>query len=86
MQTTTTVSLPKNLAKEIEKELKKGNFASRSEFFRAAVKTYLRLLKGDLSWEIISIFFKTYAKEKALTPQAVLREATNSQSFKKKKA
>jgi len=40
-----SVRLPKLLLMEIEEELKKGMFRSRSELIREAVRVYLRSLK-----------------------------------------
>lgn len=70
---TTTISLPENLAQEVEKQIKQSSFASRSEFFRAAVKTYLSLQKGELSWEILAAPFRIYAKNTGLSEKDVLK-------------
>lgn len=63
MQVTTTISLPKNLAEEMEKQISKGNFTSRSEFVRSAVRNYLLLQNGELSWEILAAPFRFHAQK-----------------------
>lgn len=73
MQTTTTISFPKNLVQEVEKQIAQGRFTSRSEFIRSAVKTYLLFQKGELSWEILAGPFRAYAKQKKLTEEDILR-------------
>lgn len=80
MQYTTTISLPKNLAKEMEKQLAEGRFSSRSEFIRSAVRTYLLLEKGKLSWEILAAPFRSYAKEKGLTEGDILETVERGRS------
>ena len=88
MQYTTTISLPKNLAAEIEKQVAEGKYSSRSEFIRSAVRTYLLFEKGKLSWEIFAAPFRSYAKEKNLTEKDVLevvergRSGSNTKSGK----
>lgn len=72
MQITTTISLPKNLAEEVEKQIEAGRFTSRSEFIRSAVRTYLLFQKGELSWEVLAAPFRAYAKQKKLTERDVL--------------
>lgn len=73
MQTTTTISFPKNLAQEVERQVAQGRFTSRSEFIRSAVKTYLLFQKGELSWEILASPFRAYAKQKKLTEEDIAR-------------
>lgn len=73
MQVTTTISFPKNLAQEMEKQIEEGKFTSRSEFIRSAVRTYLLFQKGELSWEALAAPFRSYAKQKGLTEKDVLR-------------
>lgn len=72
MQVTTTISFPKNLAQEMEKQIEEGKFTSRSEFIRSAVRTYLLFQKGELSWEALAAPFRSYAKQKGLTEKDVL--------------
>lgn len=72
MQVTTTISLPKNLVQEMEKQIDKGKFTSRSEFIRSAVRTYLLFQKGELSWEILAAPFRSFAKKKKLTEEDIL--------------
>lgn len=72
MQVTTTISLPKNLAQEMEKQIEGGKFTSRSEFIRSAVRTYLTFQKGELSWEILVAPFRAYAKQKGLKEKDIL--------------
>ncbi len=64
MQVTTIISLPKNLAKEMEKQIDGGKYTSRSEFIRAAVRAYLLFQKDELSWEILAAPFRSFAKKK----------------------
>ncbi|MBU1091811.1 ribbon-helix-helix domain-containing protein [Patescibacteria group bacterium] len=47
MRSIINISLPKSMAKAVEKEVKTGNFASKSEFFRSLVRNWEenRLLK-----------------------------------------
>ncbi len=73
MQVTTTISLPKNLAKEMEKQIDNGKFTSRSEFIRSAVRIYLLFQEGQLSWEIIASPFRKYAKQKRLSRAEILK-------------
>lgn len=89
MQFTTTISLPKNLAQEMEKQVASGKYSSRSEFIRSAVRTYLLFEKGKLSWEILAAPFRSYAKEKSLTQEDILevveRGRSGTKSFKSRK-
>ena len=80
MQVTTTISLPNKLAIEMEKQIDEGRFASRSEFIRSAVRTYLLFQKGELSWEILAAPFRSYAKEKNLTEKDVLEAVERGRS------
>lgn len=73
MRAIVNISLPKSLEKEVEKQVKEGKFASRSEFFRAAVKTYLNIQTGEVSWDILAAPYRTYARDKKLTQAKVLR-------------
>ena len=47
MRSVVNISLPKNMLKEVEKEVKAGNYASKSEFFRSLIRLWKeeRLLK-----------------------------------------
>lgn len=72
MQTTTTISLPKNLAQEVERQIDEGRFSSRSEFFRAAVRAYLLMQKGKLSWEVLATPFREYAQQNKLREKDIL--------------
>lgn len=72
MQVTTTISLPKNLAQEMEKQIDEGKYTSRSEFIRSAVRTYFLFQKGELSWEILAAPFRSFAKKSNLTQRAIL--------------
>ncbi len=40
MRTTLNISLPPALRREVEREVKKGNYASFSEFFRDAIRSW----------------------------------------------
>lgn len=73
MQVTTTISLPKSLATEVDKQIVEGKFTSRSEFFRAAVRVYLLSLTGELSWDTLSTPFRIYAKQKGLKEADILK-------------
>lgn len=73
MRAIVNISLPKSLEKEVEKQVKEGKFASRSEFFRAAVKTYLNIQTGEVSWDILAAPYRTYARDKKLTPTNLLQ-------------
>ena len=72
MQVTTTISLPKNLAGEMEKQIEAGKFTSKSEFIRSAVRTYLLFQKGQLSWEILASPFRSFAKKTRLSEKDIL--------------
>lgn len=72
MQTTTTISLPESLSKEMDRKIKEGQFSSRSEFIRSAVRTYLTFEKGELSWEVLAVPFRAYAKQKELKEKDIL--------------
>lgn len=85
MQTTTTISLPKNLAQEMEEQIKEGKFSSRSEFIRSAVRTYLTFQKGELSWEVLATPFRAYAKQKRLTEGDILRAVEKGRHGKSQK-
>lgn len=80
MQVTTTISLPKNLAAEVEKQINKGKFTSRSEFIRSAVRTYLLFQKGELSWEILAAPFRSFAKQRKLTEEDILEAVEKGRS------
>ena len=73
MQTTTTISLPENLAQAMDKKIKEGQFSTRAEFIRSAVRTYLLFQKGELSWEILAAPFRLFAKKKGLKEEDILR-------------
>ena len=80
MQYTTTISLPKNLAAEMEKKVAEGQYSSRSEFIRSAVRTYLLFEKGEMSWEILAAPFRSYAKQKGLTEEDILKTVERGRS------
>ncbi|MBU3978805.1 ribbon-helix-helix domain-containing protein [Patescibacteria group bacterium] len=89
MQVTTTISFPKNMAQEMEKQIEQGKFTSRSEFIRSAVRTYLLFQKGDVSWEVLAAPFRSFAKQKKLNENDILcavergrRSEKNSKSSK----
>lgn len=84
MQVTTTISFPKNLAFEMEKQIEEGNFTSRSEFIRAAVRTYLLFQHGELSWEILAAPFRSFAKKSNLTEKGILESVERGRSGKAK--
>lgn len=86
MQVTTTISFPKNLALEMEKQIDEGKFTSRSEFIRSAVRTYLLFQKGELSWEILAAPFRAFAKQTKMTEKDVLEAVERDRSGKIKKS
>lgn len=83
MQVTTTISLPKNLAQEVEKQIDQGKYTSRSEFIRSAVRTYLLFQKGELSWEILAAPFRSFAKKNRLTERDILEAVDRGRSHGK---
>lgn len=85
MQTITTISLPKNLAQEMEKQIEGGKFTSRSEFIRSAIRTYLTFQKGELSWEVLAAPFRAYAKQKGLKEKDILDEVEEGRRDKTSK-
>lgn len=80
MQVTTTISLPKTLAEEMEKQIDEGKYTSRSEFIRSAVRTYLLFQKGELSWEILAAPFRSFAKKSRLTEGDILEAVDRGRS------
>ena len=72
MQVTTANSLPKSLSAEVDKQIKKGKFTSRSEFVRSAMRTFLLFQKGEISWEALAAPFRTFAKQKGLKESDIL--------------
>ena len=73
MQITTTISIPKNMAQEMDKQVDAGKFTSRSEFIRSAVRSYFLFQKGELSWEVLATPFRFFAKQKNLTENEILK-------------
>ena len=49
MRTIINISLPKKLTKKVEESVKKGNFSSKSEFFRMLLRLWL---EGKLAQEL----------------------------------
>ena len=86
MQTTTTISLPENLSKEMDRKIKEGQFSSRSEFIRSAVRTYLLFQKGELSWEVLAAPFRAYAKQKKLMKDDILEAVEKDRHVKSPKS
>ena len=80
MQVTTTISLPKKLAAEMEKQIDDGKFASKSEFVRSAVRTYLLFQEGKLSWEILASPFRTFAQKTKLSERNILEVVERGRS------
>ncbi len=80
MQSITTISLTKSLAQEVEKQIDEGKFSSRSEFIRSAVRAYLLLQKGQLSWEVLAAPFRAYARKKGLTEKDLLKTVEKGRS------
>ena len=85
MQVTTTISLPRSLAQEMEKQIEGGKFTSRSEFIRSAVRTYLLFQKGQVSWEVLAAPFRAYAKQRKLTEKDILEVVEEGRSDKTSK-
>lgn len=85
MQVTTTISFPNKLAVEMEKQIEKGKFTSRSEFIRSAVRTYLLFQKGELSWEILAAPFRSFAKQRRLTEGDMLKAVERGRNGKTSK-
>lgn len=73
----TTISLPKDLAQEVEMQVKKGTFRTPSEFVASAVKTFVSLQKGEATWETLASPFRVYAKRKKLTEKDILKTVMN---------
>ena len=80
---TTSISLPKQLAKEVETQIKEGRFASRSEFFRAAVKTYLSIQNGQVNWEVLATPFRSIALKKDIKEKDILKAVEKGRHAKK---
>lgn len=74
MPVTTTISLPEKLAREVDQKIKQGRFASRSEFFREAVRNYLTLQETieEKTWEEFAKPFRRWARRKNLTEKDIL--------------
>lgn len=86
MQVTTTISLPNKLAVEMEKQIGDGKFTSRSEFIRSAVRTYLLFQKGEFSWEILAAPFRSFARERRLTEEDILKVVERGRSERRSKS
>lgn len=80
MQITTTISLPKKLAEEMEKQIDEGKFSSKSEFIRSAVRTYLLFQEGKLSWEVLAAPFRTFVKKNKLSEDKILKAVERGRS------
>ena len=81
----TTISLPENVAKEVEEQVKKGRFRTQSAFVTPAVKTLLSLQKGDVTWETLASPFRAYAKKKKLTEKDIFQSVMNGRRAKTSK-
>jgi Arc/MetJ-type ribon-helix-helix transcriptional regulator len=81
----TTISLPKNLAQEVENQVKNGPFRTPSDFVSSAVKTFISLQRGDIKWETFAVPFRAYAKQKKLTERDILQAVTKGRSAKSSK-
>lgn len=80
MQVTATISFPNKLAVEMEKQIGKGKFTSRSEFILSAVRTFLLFQKGELSWEILAAPFRSFARQKRLAERDILKAVERGRS------
>ncbi|KKQ35012.1 MAG: hypothetical protein US51_C0019G0005 [Microgenomates group bacterium GW2011_GWA2_37_6] len=81
----TTISLPKNLAQEVENQVKKGPFRTPSDFVNSAVKIFLSLQQGQATWEILAAPFRFYAKQKKLTEKDILQTVMKGRRAKSSK-
>ncbi len=81
----TTISLPKNLAQEVEKQVKLGTFRTPSAFVTSAVKTFLSLQKGEVTWETLASPFRAYAKRRKLTEKDILQAVMKGRRAKTSK-
>ena len=78
----TTISLPKNLAQEVEKQVKRGTFKTSSDFVRSAVKTLISLQRGELTWETLAAPYRAFAKQRKLTEEDILRAVAKGRRAK----
>jgi len=81
----TIISLPEKLEKQVEQQVKKGNFSSKAEFIKSAVETYLLFQKGETTWENLAAPFRTYAKKNKLTEKDILKAVERGQGEKTSK-
>ncbi|MEK9176596.1 MAG: ribbon-helix-helix domain-containing protein [Patescibacteria group bacterium] len=81
----TTISLPNNLAKEVDIQVKKGDFKTPSDFVNSAVKIFLSLQRGQATWETLAAPFRFYAKQKKLTEKDILQAVMKGRRAKPSK-
>ncbi|KKP80977.1 MAG: hypothetical protein UR81_C0010G0005 [Candidatus Levybacteria bacterium GW2011_GWB1_35_5] len=81
----TTISLPTNLAQEVENQVKNGSFRTPSDFVSSAVKTFISLQRGEATWETLAAPFRSYAKQKKLTERDILQAVTKGRRAKSSK-
>lgn len=68
----TTISLPKSIAQEVDKQVKKGLFKTPAALVTSAVKNFLSVQKEDVTWEMLAAPFRAYAQKKNLTEKDIL--------------
>lgn len=71
MRTTMTISLPKDMAKEIKQEVKKGSYLSSSEFFRNLVRQW----KEDSLYRELMEARKEFENNKGVVRANSMKEA-----------
>ncbi len=81
----TTISLSKNLAQEVENQVRNSSFRTPSEFVNSAVKTFISLQKGEVSWETLAAPFRFYTKQKKLTEKDILQTVMKGRRAKPSK-
>lgn len=62
MRKTINISLPDEMKKEIDREVKKGHFSSRSEFFRHLMREWKQSTMKEVSTEEQKDMEKRYGK------------------------
>jgi len=66
-----TISLPKDMAKDIKKEVKKGSYVSSSEFFRDLVRKW----KEDILYKELVDSKKEFERGEGFIQASSLKEA-----------
>ncbi len=81
----TVVSLPEKLEKQVEEQIRLGKFTSKADFISFAVRTYLSLQKGEITWETLAVPFRAYAKKNRLTEKDILEAVERDRNGKTSK-